>query len=338
MFGSSFAPDYWTFCALRFFMGVATGGQMIVAVVIVLEVVGARHRELAGACISLPDGIAEASLVAFANFSPTWRIYLLSISTVSTLLMLIQILLPESPRWLMSTGQVDKARMIMTKAVTCNNLNTAAVEENINSKTPTDPKEKHNTTYLDLFKSKKISIRTLAVIFIWITHGMCFFGINQYCTFLGSNVFLSVIVMGLIQLPACFVATWLNKVYGRKATMISNLGITGLTMLLLIFTKKDNWAALTLGIIGLWAVNITCNVAYVWVSELFPTQLRNMAYGMGSSGAKVGAMIAPFVANLGPHWMPSLIFSIISFLGIGASYVLPETKGKNLEDDISHTD
>ncbi|XP_063360801.1 solute carrier family 22 member 13-like [Cydia amplana] len=204
----------------------------------------------------------------------------------------------------------------------------------------TESKEKNNTTttYLDLFKSKKISIRTLAVIFIWVTHGMCFFGINQYCTFLGSNVFLSVIVMGFIQLPACFVATWLNKVYGRKVTMISNLGITGVTMLLLIFTQKDHWAALTLGIIGLWAVNITFNVSYVWVSELFPTPLRNMAYGMGSSGAKVGAMMAPFIANLGPHWMPSLIFSTISFLCVGACYVLPETKGKNLQDDISHTD
>ncbi|XP_063360689.1 organic cation transporter protein-like [Cydia amplana] len=117
MFGSSFAPGYWTFCALRFLVGVATGGQMIVAIVIVLEVVGARHRELAGSCISLPDGIAEASLVAFAKFSPTWRIYLLSISAVSAFLMLMQMLLPESPRWLMSTGQADKARIIMTKAV-----------------------------------------------------------------------------------------------------------------------------------------------------------------------------------------------------------------------------
>ncbi|XP_047984437.1 organic cation transporter protein-like [Leguminivora glycinivorella] len=117
MLGSCFAPDYWTFCGLRFLTGIATGGQMIVAVVLVLEVVGAKYREVTGACISLPDGIAEATLVVFAHFAPTWRVYLLSICTVSALLMILQIFLPESPRWLMSRGQGEKARTIMMKAV-----------------------------------------------------------------------------------------------------------------------------------------------------------------------------------------------------------------------------
>ncbi|XP_061710720.1 organic cation transporter protein-like [Cydia pomonella] len=336
MLGSCFAPDYWTFCGLRFLIGVATGGQMIVAVVLVLEVVGSRHREITGACISLPDGIAEATLVAFAHFAPTWRVYLLSMCTVSALLMVFQILLPESPRWLMSRGQEEKARKILTKAIICNNLSTTAVDEHFKSPIPTESKKKNKATYFNLFNSRKLAVRSLATVSVWIVNGVCFFGINQYCTFLGTNVYLSVVVMGLMQIPACFVATWLNKVFGRKATMISNFGIIGLTMLLLIFTPKDHWSALTLGIIGLWAVNITCNVLYVWVAELFPTPLRNMAYGMGSSGAKVGAMVAPFIANLGPHWMPSLIFSTISFLGVITCYILPETKGKKLEDDLDH--
>ncbi|XP_047984059.1 solute carrier family 22 member 12-like [Leguminivora glycinivorella] len=143
--------------------------------------------------------------------------------------------------------------------------------------------------------------------------------------------------MGLVQIPACLVATWLSRVFGRKLSMISNFIILGLTMFVLIFTPRNHWTALTFGIIGLWAVNVTFNIVYVWVSELFPTPLRNMAYGMGSCGAKAGAMTAPFIANLGPHWMPSLIFSTMSLLGVISCLVLPETKGKKLEDNLDHT-
>ncbi|XP_063360690.1 organic cation transporter protein-like [Cydia amplana] len=338
MVASSFAPDYWTFCSLRFFTGVATGGVLIVSIVIVLEVVGPQHREAAGCGINLPDGLAEASLVSFVQFSPTWRIYLLSMSGASALIMVFLVLLPESPRWLMATGRLDEAKALMMKAAKCNNLDLATTEENINSILPRESKEIKTTTYCDLFKTKKLFTRTLCSALVWMIAGMGYFGITQYCTFLGTNVFVSVVIMGLMQIPGAFIATWLNKVYGRKATIISNLSITGLTMFLLIFASPDHWAALTLGIVGLWAVTITFNILYVYVSELFPTPLRNMGYGVSSSGAKIGAMVAPFIANLSPHWIPSLIFSVLSFLGAGVCCALPETKGRALEDELGHVD
>ncbi|XP_047984129.1 solute carrier family 22 member 15-like [Leguminivora glycinivorella] len=315
MVSSSFAPDYWTFCALRFFIGVATGGVLIVSIVMVLEVVGPQHREVAGCGINLPDGLAEASLVSFVQFSPTWRIYLLSMGGASALIMVFLVLLPESPRWLMARGRLDEARVLMMKAAKCNDLDPCTTEETITTIISRETKEIKTTTYCDLFKTKRLFSRTVCSVLVWMIAGIGYFGITQYCTFLGTNVFVSVVIMGLMQIPAAFIATWLNKIYGRKATIISNLSTTGLTMFLLIFTAPDHWAALTLGIIGLWTVTITFNVLYVFVSELFPTTLRNMAYGVSSSGAKIGAMVAPFIANLSPHWVPSLIFSVLAFLG-----------------------
>lgn len=54
-------------------------------------------------------------------------------------------------------------------------------------------------TYVDLFKTKTLVVRTISSVIIWTAAGFCFFGINQYITFLGTNIFMSVMLLGLIQ-------------------------------------------------------------------------------------------------------------------------------------------
>lgn len=60
-------------------------------------------------------------------------------------------------------------------------------------------KEVRKSSYLDLFRTKKIALKTISSIMIWISAGACYFGINQYITFIGSNVYLIVILLGSIQ-------------------------------------------------------------------------------------------------------------------------------------------
>lgn len=126
----------------------------------------------------------------------------------------------------------------------------------------------------------------------------------------------------------------LNKVLGRKSSTIGTLGITGLTMFLLIFVPLDHWSATALGVAGMSASSMTFNVIYVYTSELYPTEIRNMAFGLGTAGAKVGAIVAPFVATLSPHWIPSIIFATLPVIAACICFVLPETKGKKLQDHL----
>lgn len=54
-------------------------------------------------------------------------------------------------------------------------------------------------TYLDLFKTKELALRTICSVVIWFVAGVCYCGINQYITFIGSNLYVSVIILGCIQ-------------------------------------------------------------------------------------------------------------------------------------------
>lgn len=116
MLGAAFAPNYWTFTALRFFVGVASGGIMSITAVFTLEIVGPQHREMAGGLAVLPDGMAECTLAGFAYFAPTWNMYLLGFSGASVVILMVLLFMPETPRWLVTSGKADRAVEVMTKA------------------------------------------------------------------------------------------------------------------------------------------------------------------------------------------------------------------------------
>lgn len=127
---------------------------------------------------------------------------------------------------------------------------------------------------------------------------------------------------------------YLNKTIGRRYSTMSSLVATGLCMMILTFTSKGHIATTIVGIVGMSGATVSFAVIYVYVSELFPTPIRNMAYGMSSAGAKVGAMVSPFIANASPQWVPSIIFAVFPILAGVSCLVLPETKGQNLQDSV----
>lgn len=54
-------------------------------------------------------------------------------------------------------------------------------------------------TFSDLFKTKKLAVTTLLSLSLWLACGFCYFGINQYVSVLGSNIYIDVLITGLIQ-------------------------------------------------------------------------------------------------------------------------------------------
>ncbi|CAG5027897.1 unnamed protein product [Parnassius apollo] len=61
---------------------------------------------------------------------------------------------------------------------------------------------------------------------------------------------------------------------------------------------------------------------------MFPTVVRNAAIGISSMMARVGSMIAPFVAGLRPHgkWCAPVAFGVFPIIGALLCLMLPETK------------
>ncbi|XP_047022623.1 organic cation/carnitine transporter 4-like [Helicoverpa zea] len=102
MLAVPFSQSYWIFNTLRLFIGMASGGTMIISLVFIIEIVGPQHREAAGSLAILPDGLAQGLLSVFAYYSVDWRMFLMEYAIASVVIYMFIVFLPESPRWLMS--------------------------------------------------------------------------------------------------------------------------------------------------------------------------------------------------------------------------------------------
>lgn len=125
-----------------------------------------------------------------------------------------------------------------------------------------------------------------------------------------------------------------NKFLGRKLASLCSFSTIGIAMVVLVFVPDGHWACSVTTGVGIVASTLLFGVVHVQVNELYSTPLRNMGLGLSSAGAKIGAMVAPFLANTHPHWLASTIFAAVPFFGAVFSLFLPETKGKTLKDTI----
>ncbi|XP_023940665.2 solute carrier family 22 member 13-like [Bicyclus anynana] len=225
----------------------------------------------------------------------------------------------------------------MFRAAKVNNLSTEHIKDTVKKSMENmniEENKKVSASYLDFFKDIQTVIITLSTFVIWFVLGVTYYGIYQYMTFLGTNIYFTVVILGLIQVPLCLVQVAMTRLFKRRTALALAFLITGVTMAGLIFTPNGHWSTTFLGVAGFSASSATYAVTYLYQAELFPTPLRNMSLGIVSAAGKIGAMIAPFIANISPTWVPSLIFCLLSVLAVGVFFLLPETKGNNLKDTI----
>ena len=80
----------------------------------------------------------------------------------------------------------------------------------------------------------------------------------------------------------------------------------------LFYISGLQWITVTLALVGKGGAAAAYVILYVWTGELFPTAMRNIGLGSGSFSASIGAIIAPFIADL---------VSIACLYGLCVSYI-----------------
>lgn len=88
--------------------------------------------------------------------------------------------------------------------------------------------------------------------------------------------------------------------------------------------------------VGMFGISGSFNGVWGYLPELIPTKYRNAALGMASSAARVGSALSPFSAFLIRYiaWGPGVIFSAGCLLANFLIMMLPETRGRQLPQNI----
>jgi len=123
------------------------------------------------------------------------------------------------------------------------------------------------------------------------------FGIFLFVNQLVGNIYVNYLIMegiAVLKLPA----TWyLFLKFGRRSCHSITMFLVGITFFLVLPLYKDHPMATTaLSVTGYLFIDCTWISVYLITSELFPTVLRNTAQGTGSTTARIGGVLAPYIA------------------------------------------
>ncbi len=349
--GCALAPGWAIFLVFRFLGGLGIGGSSVLGPVYIAELAPAKWRgRLVGLFqINIVIGILLAYLsnAIVAHLVHTeavwrWEFGVAVLPAVFFLMMLFTV--PHSSRWLVSQNRLDEAMTILARmGSTDSRAEADAMALSL--------KEEGGAAQTSLF-----SARYKLPIFLAISIGMFnqLTGINAILYYLNdifasagfSNVSADVqaVVIGAANLLATLLGIAIIDRLGRKTLLL--IGAAGCSACLagvaVLFGKNFHLALLLPLLVAFIIFFAISQGAVIWVylSEVFPTNVRAKGQGLGCSSHWVmNALIAQIFPTLArsSKGAPFVFFAgatVVQFLVV--LFVYPETKGYSLEEMQRH--
>ncbi len=329
--------------ALRFLNGVAVGIEYPVATAFLVEFLPKKSR---GPCLATLTilwfaGAATAYLVgeAILNFggAEAWRYTLASTAVIGAALFAVRLGTPESPRWLISKGRHQEAEAIIR------NVYGAA----FSLKNLPQQQESKNLSFGSLLHSGYGKRMAFVTIF-WTCSVIPVFAVYAFAPKVLDALHLSgdwasygSIAITLLFVVGCLIATRLVNTLGRRKLLLHSFLWSGLALLML-GALRDGPSPLILLMFGAYALFIggAQVLQLVYPNEIFPTEIRAGAVGVGTSMSRIGAAVGTYLIPISLQTIgigsTMYIAAGITFFGLLVSWFLaPETASRNLDDAAS---
>ncbi|THD27114.1 Solute carrier family 22 member 2 [Fasciola hepatica] len=358
------SPNYTNYVLARGFMGVGNTAKISVASVLNIEMTVARYRSIFHAILALGlNFLYRSTMALFAYLIPNWRWMYVATMSPNFLSVFYFVFLPESPRWLLSRGRRPEALRVLYRACRINHwwritpevkqmraLLTEELElQKLNKPMMTasgnvviTPRKRLNL--IKPFTSPKMARCTLLCVCGMLGLVMGFFGLLLYARNLSTYVYLVGFVNALTAIPANILSALLYRFCRRRKRPL--MGLICLAAIILasssaytLIMRPANDLVMTVSSnLALILVSASVCMCYVYVPELFPSEIRTHAFGLVLGLARVGSIVCTFINELDrfvAHSVPMLIYAVVFVCVLVALALLEDTSGENLPD-VSH--
>lgn len=337
----------------RFIGGIAIGLSSPVSPMYIAEIAPAKIR---GALVTLNQlaitfGIVAAYLADWAiagqgeaqwQTDYAWR-WMFASETLPAFMLLVGLcFIPESPRWLLKAGFVEKAKQILTKVGGQSHAEQEMKE--IEGALSTE-----EASIKQLFKpgfKRALFIGVMIMIFSQIT-GMN--AIYMYTPKLllavgfasKSSALLAMVVVGIVNFATTIIAVCVIDKLGRRILMLSAPLGMGLCMLTIAIGYGSEWIspAIILAAILLFVFFFAIGVgpgAWLVISEIYPTKVRGRAMSICTFSLWTSSFVANLIFPKMLEFSQSVTFGLFAAacfaMVIFVYAMVPETKGKTLEE------
>ncbi|XP_041980416.1 solute carrier family 22 member 16-like [Aricia agestis] len=346
IFGISraFSKDYITYVVLHFVEAALGGGLYQSGYVFAVELVSSKQRvAISAACsTTFVTGVVLLSLLAWAV--DNWRTYIIVLYTPALIVTIYVWFMKESARWLISKGKTADAIKTLRGAAKINNMDHTKLElralGNPLVKSEENEDKVERSEFSKAIRSSIIWKRLLMCSYLWLTCSLVYYGFSINAVSLSSNKYLSFILVALVEIPAYVVVVVVLNKYGRKRVMMVNYFVCAVTSFLFAFLPRCDYYSIPLYLVGKWCVTLTYSSVYIYVSEVFPTSMRQTLISFCSTAGKIGSLIAPLTPLLSLYHksMPTVLFGSLCFVASCLTVLLPETRNTRLPDTIEEAE
>lgn len=292
----------------------------------------------------LPTDPTFAQILATWNGQTGWR-WMFAAEAVPALAFFgLMFFVPESPRWLIKNGKNALAESILSRVGGAE----YARSEILDIQQTLAAEEIARVNFRDLLEPRLIKVIligiTLAVYQQWCGINVIFYYAEEIFQAAGYNVkgiMLNIIITGVVNLFFTFVAIGTVDKFGRKILMlIGSAGLTATYVLLGLSFHLNKTGSLvvflTVTAIAFYSFSLA-PIVWVLLSEIFPNRIRGAAMSIAVFSLWVGCFTLSYsfptlnrsLGSARTFWLYGLICAAgFTFVLL----VLPETKGKSLED------
>lgn len=264
-----------------------------------------------------------------------WRYMFLSEAVPAGLFALLICFVPETPRHLAMTGKDEKALGVLSK------INGLAKAKEILSeiKNTADTRTENLTTYgtLVIFIGIMLSVFQQAIGI----NAVLYYAPRIYSDIGLSDPMMVTVITGSINLALTCVAIFTVEKLGRKPLLIvGSLGMALGAFGVALTFGKEGMETLCMASIMLYSACFMFSwgpICWVYISEIFPNTIRGAAVAIAVAfqwifNFIVSSSFVPMCDSLGYLFTYGLYGTICVIAAIFVWKLVPETKGKTLED------
>ncbi len=343
--GCALGWDLGSFIAFRLIGGIAIGGSSVLAPVYISEIVPAQRR---GALVGLFQfnvvlGILVAYLSNFAlaallSGDDAWRWKLFSGAVPATVFLALLFAIPESPRWLVVKGRLEEAAAVLAAVVHggCGRADTA--------RTSAAGAPMSNSAVLSWRAHRRPILLAISLALFNQLSGInaILYYLNDIFRDAGFSALtadLQSVAVGAANLLATVAALSVIDRLGRKTLLLIGavgmaLALSGVTLIMASGTGRAWLLWLLIAFIASFAFSQGA-VIWVYLSEIFPSDVRARGQGLGSAthwlANAVISRYFPVVAAVTTA-LPFAFFAgcmVLQFIVVWALF--PETQRASLE-------
>jgi MFS transporter, putative metabolite:H+ symporter len=375
-FASAAVSDYTLFVVTRWFTGIGIGTVLAVvntyisevsprtararntAIIFTLSGLGALMGIWGGLLLTTPPTPFPLGLpAAFAgeHFTIGWRLMYVVGGIIGLAGLAIPALVPESPRWLVSRGELPRAERIVAamerRAGDRARPTTTAADTSLFERSARSELEGSGAIgYAELFKSALYRYRLLVMFLLWfVGYGTVYLYSAGFTVILSSLGYTPpeagmIAAFGVFGFVACGPVT---AVFGERLERKNWLPVAAVITLIggvIVATAPSylsapgpRFAVECIGsVLIFFGFNVWVPMTYTWSSENFPTRARATGFALVDGAGHLGGGVAliallPLVPALGPLGSLTFFGGLLVLAAIIARFGIA-TRARTLEE------